>query len=189
MNIPNSLTLARISLAPLLALAMLPEIEALFATTIFAVGMTTDVADGYLARSGGVITRFGEFMDPIADKLFVGTALVCLAATGRIAPWIVLVVFARDLFVTGLRFVARRRGIAVAANGLGKAKTVLQTVTVFVLLAVGGDAGPVQALVFLMVTATVVSGAVYAVSYLRAPRFQMAPVRAPRAGPAGLRLG
>ena len=167
MNLPNSLTLGRVSLAPVLALVMLPEVDELSAAMIFAVGMTSDVVDGYLARSGGLITRFGELMDPIADKLFVGTALVCLAATNRIAVWIVAVVFARDLLVTGLRFMARRRGTPIAANRLGKAKTVIQAVTVFVLLAVSTQTLAVQLLVFLMVTVTVISGAVYSASYLR----------------------
>jgi phosphatidylglycerophosphate synthase len=104
--------------------------------------------------------------------------------------WIVLVVFARDLLVTGLRFVARRRGIPVAANRLGKAKTVLQAVTVFVLLAFGGDAVLVQLLVFLMLAVTVISGAVYAVSYLRGRRvFQMTAMPPPRTGTARVRLG
>lgn len=167
MNIANALTLARISLAPILALTMLPDVDTSLAVAVFAVGMTSDFADGYLARSRGLITRFGELMDPIADKLFVGTALVCLAATGQVALWVVVLVFGRDLVVTGLRLVARRQGVGIAANSLGKAKTVIQAVTVLVLLAAPGEPALVQALVMVMVGVTVVSGAVYAAAYLR----------------------
>ena len=170
MNVPNSLTIARIFLAPLLAIAMLPHADASIAALVFAAGMTSDMVDGYLARSRGLVTRFGALMDPIADKLFVGTALICLAATSRLALWVVVVIFARDLLVTGLRFAAKRQGVIIAANALGKAKTVVQAVVVFVLLVAGPQGLLTHALVFAMVAITVVSGAVYVAGYVRGRR-------------------
>lgn len=188
MNVPNSLTMTRILMAPLLAVAMLPQAEASIAALVFAAGMATDVADGHLARSRGLHTRFGTLMDPIADKLFVGTALVCLAATGEIAVWVVAVVFARDLAVTGMRLAARRQGVIIAANGFGKAKTVIQALVVLVLLVAGGGGALVQGLVYLMVAVTVLSGAVYAAGYLRGRRLAVLRVGA-RPVPARPSLG
>ena len=173
MNIPNSLTIARILMAPVLVIAMQPHIETSFATAIFAAGMASDLVDGYLARSRQLVTRFGTLMDPIADKLFVGTALVCLAATDHLAVWIVLTVFSRDLVVTGLRLAARREGVDIAANHLGKAKTTLQALVVFALLLADPAAAAVQALVYLMVALTVISGMVYAAAYLRGRRIMV----------------
>ncbi len=169
MNVPNSLTLARILLAPVLALAMQPSVDASVAAAVFAAGMASDAIDGHLARARGLVTRFGTLMDPIADKLFIGTALIGLLATDRIAAWVVLVIVARELLVTALRLVARRQGVIIAANGLGKAKTLLQAIVVFALLTV--DAGSVtDGLVILMVAITVLSGVVYGGGYLRGRR-------------------
>lgn len=191
MNVPNALTMARISMAPLLVLTMGGEDDTLtLSVLIFAVGMTSDVIDGYLARSRGLITSFGALMDPIADKLFVGTAFVCLAATGRIPVWVVAVVFARDLLVTAVRLIASREGVIIPANRLGKAKTVLQAVVVFVLLAVGPGGALVQALVYLMVAITVVSGAVYVFGFVRGRRLTVLRVDpalpVPRPAPRGM---
>lgn len=189
MNIPNSLTMTRILMAPLLALAMQPGVAGWIAVAVFSAGMASDMVDGHLARSRGLITKFGTLMDPIADKLFVGTALVCLATTSRLAVWIVVVVFARDLIVTGLRFAARRRGVVIAANALGKAKTALQSVVVLVLLVAGAGGVVTDLLVYLMVAVTVLSGVVYAFGYLRGrrlpgPRASPAPAPAPAAASA-----
>jgi len=180
MNVPNSLTIARILMCPVLAIAMLPAPETALAATLFAAGMVTDLADGYLARSRGLITKLGTLLDPIADKLFVGTALVCLAATGRLAVWVVLVIFARDLLVTGLRLSARRRGGVIGANMLGKAKTVFQAFVVFVLVVTTAEGALILGLVYLMVAVTILSGAVYVHGYQRGRRIAV-PRVAPRA--------
>jgi CDP-diacylglycerol--glycerol-3-phosphate 3-phosphatidyltransferase len=165
-NIPNLLTSGRILLAPVLALAMQPHVDASIAALIFAVGMTTDFADGYIARTRRLVTKFGTLADPIADKLFVGTALVGLAATNRIAAWVVVVVFARELLVTGMRLAAQRQGVIIPANRLGKAKTVLQAFVVFVLLVASPGAVTTEVLVYLMVAVTVISGLVYVHGYM-----------------------
>ncbi len=172
-NVPNVLTGGRILLAPALALAMQPHVEASIAALIFAVGMTTDFADGYIARSRGLVTKFGTLADPIADKLFVGTALVGLAATNRIATWVVLTIFARELFVTGMRLVAQRQGVTIPANWLGKAKTVIQAFVVFVLLVASPGALATQVLVYVMVAVTIVSGLVYVHGYMRGRRVEV----------------
>jgi len=172
-NVPNLLTSGRILLVPVLAIAMQPHIDASVAALIFAVGMSTDFADGYLARSRRLVTKFGTLADPIADKLFVGTALVGLAATNRIAVWVVVVVFAREIFVTAMRLAAQRQGVIIPANRLGKAKTVIQAVVVFVLLVANPSALAVELLVYLMVAVTVVSGLVYVHGYKRGRRVRV----------------
>jgi CDP-diacylglycerol---glycerol-3-phosphate 3-phosphatidyltransferase len=170
MNVPNALTLLRISLAPLLVIALWELDAPGAALLVFAAGMTSDVLDGRLARSRGLVTNFGKLMDPIADKLFIGTAFVCLAADDRVAVWVVGVVFARELLVTALRLVARREGVIISASQLGKAKTVIQAIVVFVLIAAGPQGLLPQALVYLMVAITVVSGVAYAAGFLRGRR-------------------
>jgi len=179
MNVPNSLTIARMLMAPVLAVAMLPDAAGAMAAVVFAVGMATDFADGYLARTRGLTTSFGALMDPIADKLFVGTALICLAADERLAVWVVVVIFAREALVTGLRLAARRRQIDIAANQLGKAKTVTQALLVFMLLLADPSGVLALGLVYLTIAITVLSGIVYVRNYSRG---QSAP--APRVAPA-----
>jgi len=176
-SIPNALTIARIALAPVLAFALQPDQPAIAALIVFAAGMASDVLDGQLARSRKLVTNFGKLMDPIADKVFIGTAVVALAATDRLAVWVVVVVFSRELIVTGLRLAARREGTIIAASALGKAKTVVQAVAVFVLIAAGPDGAVAQALVYLMVAITVFSGADYIAGYVRRRR----PVAQPAA--------
>ena len=181
-SIPNALTIMRIALAPVLAITLQPDQPEAAALAVFAIGMASDVLDGWLARSRRLVTNFGKLMDPIADKVFIGTAVVALAATDRIAVWVVVVVFVRELLVTALRFAARREGTIIAASPLGKAKTVIQTVTVFVLIAAGPVGLIAQALVYLMVAVTVISGADYIASYARRrPMVQPAAVEALRA--------
>jgi CDP-diacylglycerol--glycerol-3-phosphate 3-phosphatidyltransferase len=189
LNIPNSLTIARIMLAPVLAVAMQPDVATSIPAAVFAAGMTSDVVDGYLARSRGLVTRFGTLMDPIADKLFVGTALVCLAATNRIALWVVLIVFARELLVTALRLAARRQGVIIPANRLGKLKTVMQASVVFVLLVADPTGTIAQALVYLMVAVTLLSGFVYAAGYMRGRRILVPRVASPSTAGARATIG
>jgi CDP-diacylglycerol---glycerol-3-phosphate 3-phosphatidyltransferase len=168
MNIPNALTIARVCLAPVLALLLLERDQAAAAAIVFAAAMATDALDGHLARSRSLITNFGKLMDPIADKLIVGAAFVCLAITDRVEPWIVAVILFREAAVTGLRMAAaRREGTVIAANSLGKAKTAIQTVAILVLVVAADpyDAW-VQAIVSATLAITVASGAVYALPFL-----------------------
>ena len=183
MNVPNVLTVARICLAPVLAVLLLERDQAVAAAIVFAAAMATDALDGHLARSRSLITNFGKLMDPIADKLLVGAAFVCLAATDRLEPWVVGVILFREAAVTGLRMAARREGIIIAANSLGKAKTMIQTVTVLVLVLVPDPyAAWVQGLVSVTLAITIASGVAYGLPFVRRPEPMDETVPAARPG-------
>jgi CDP-diacylglycerol--glycerol-3-phosphate 3-phosphatidyltransferase len=135
-NIPNVLTLFRIALIPVIAfLLMSPSREAGFwACAIFAVASATDWLDGYLARRMGIVTTFGKFLDPIADKLIVMAALVMILPFNRVPAWMVLVILGREIIITGLRGVASTEGIVIPASNLGKFKTIFQLTAILGLL-------------------------------------------------------
>ncbi len=179
LNLPNFLTVGRICMTPALVILLLGDAWGP-ALAVFLVAMVTDALDGYLARSRGLVTEFGKLMDPIADKLFIGAAFICLAAIDRIDPWAVALILTREAAVSGLRVAARRQGMDISANRLGKAKTTIQTVVIVVLITVSDpSAAWVQALVGLTVAITVISGLAYAVNYLGGRRALVA-----RASPA-----
>jgi CDP-diacylglycerol--glycerol-3-phosphate 3-phosphatidyltransferase len=164
-NLPNALTVARMFLTPALVLLLAGGAWGA-ALVVFVAAMFTDMLDGYLARSRGLVTDFGKLMDPIADKLLIGAAFVCLAAVDRIDAWAVAVILTREAAVSGLRMAARRQGVVISANWLGKAKTGLQTVAIVALIVSPDPPGAwVQAIVVATVAITVVSGLAYAVSY------------------------
>jgi CDP-diacylglycerol--glycerol-3-phosphate 3-phosphatidyltransferase len=159
--------MARICLAPVLALLLMERDQTLAAVAVFGIAMASDALDGHLARSRGLVTTFGKLMDPVADKLVVGAAFVCLAATDRIEPWVVAVILSREAAVTGLRMLAKRDGLVISANSLGKAKTVLQTACVFVLVLASDPAAAwVELVVWATVLITIASGLVYVYRYL-----------------------
>lgn len=125
MNLPNRLTILRVVLIPVCLLFWalgLPVLAAL----VFALAAITDFLDGYIARKRHIVTTFGKFADPVADKILVLTAMIFLAADGRIPAWAVCIVAARELMVDGLRLVAVGKGNVIAAGWLGKIKTNLQ---------------------------------------------------------------
>jgi CDP-diacylglycerol--glycerol-3-phosphate 3-phosphatidyltransferase len=186
LNLPNALTIARICLVPVLVVFMLERDQAIAAAAVFTLAMLTDALDGRIARSRSLITNFGKLMDPIADKLLVGAAFICLAATDRVEPWVVGVILSREAIVTGMRLLARREGIVIAANSLGKAKTVLQTAAVLVLiLAADPYAAWVQLLVSATLTITIASGLAYVVPYVSHRRSPVDETVAAPAPPAG----
>jgi CDP-diacylglycerol--glycerol-3-phosphate 3-phosphatidyltransferase len=131
-NLPNMLTLGRILLIPVFVWFMYDAdpFYSLLAGAVFAVASITDVVDGYLARKWNLITVVGKFMDPLADKLIVMAALVMMVRLGRIAAWVVIVLLARELIVSGLRTIAASEGMVIAAGQEGKWKTSLQLVGV-----------------------------------------------------------
>lgn len=135
-NIPNILTLLRIAAIPLLVfLLMSPDREPGFwAAALFAVASVTDWLDGYLARRMGIVTVFGKFLDPIADKLIVMAALIMILPFGRVPAWMVLVILGREIIITGLRGIASSEGIVIQASDLGKFKTIFQLVAIIGLL-------------------------------------------------------
>ncbi|BCS53859.1 CDP-diacylglycerol--glycerol-3-phosphate 3-phosphatidyltransferase [Geobacter sp. SVR] len=136
LNLPNILTMMRIAAIPLMAgLLMSPSRQAGFwAAAVFALASITDWLDGYLARRMGIVTVFGKFLDPIADKLIVMAALIMILPYGRVPAWMVLVILGREIIITGLRGIASSEGIVIQASDLGKYKTIFQIVAILGLL-------------------------------------------------------
>lgn len=136
LNLPNILTMGRIAAIPLMAALLLtPSRESGFwAAAIFSVASVTDWLDGYLARRLGIVTDFGKFLDPIADKLIVMAALIMILPFGWVPAWMVLVILGREIIITGLRGIASTEGIVIAASDLGKFKTIFQIVAIIGLL-------------------------------------------------------
>lgn len=136
MNLANKITVLRIIMIPVFMIFMLLEfnhhMEA--ALAVFLLASVTDKLDGYIARKYNMITNFGKLMDPIADKLLVTGAFVILIQLGRIEAWIVFVILAREFSVTGLRSLAATQNVVLAASKYGKIKTVIQIITIAVLL-------------------------------------------------------
>ncbi len=191
MNLPNKITLTRIFMIPLFILFFYLEVAALdgynylIAAIIFVLAASTDALDGHIARSRGLVTNLGKFLDPIADKVLVSTALILLLTRGQIfevsffAGWglivagiCVAVILARELIVSGFRMIAAERKLVLAADKLGKIKTVLQDAAIALILAsmpfVGYKGGEIVAAIgvvlFLAATVmTVASGANYIV--------------------------
>ena len=136
MNLPNKLTLFRIFLIPIFILVMLLNIpnNFLIACIIFIIASITDAMDGHIARKYNLVTDFGKFMDPLADKLLVISALTCMIEVGLVASWMVIIIVARELTVSILRAIAAADGKVIAASGGGKLKTISQMVAIIVLL-------------------------------------------------------
>lgn len=136
LNVPNILTMMRIAAIPLLAaLLMSPsQLSGFWAAAVFALASVTDWLDGYLARRMGIVTVFGKFLDPIADKLIVMAALIMILPYGRVPAWMVLIILGREIIITGLRGIASSEGIVIQASELGKFKTIFQIVSILGLL-------------------------------------------------------
>ncbi|HEU0265074.1 MAG TPA: CDP-diacylglycerol--glycerol-3-phosphate 3-phosphatidyltransferase [Geobacterales bacterium] len=136
LNLPNILTLLRIASIPLLVVLLLSpsRLTTLLAAAIFALASITDWLDGYLARRMGIVTNFGKFLDPIADKLIVTAALIMILPFGWVPAWMVLLILGREIIITGLRGIASSEGIVIAASQLGKFKTIFQIVAILGLL-------------------------------------------------------
>ena len=138
MNLPNKLTLFRVILIPFFVFFLLaPYFEGYgnyIAVAVFIVASITDFLDGKIARKYNLVTNFGKFMDPLADKLLVSSALICLVALNKIPAWVVIVIIAREFIISGFRLVAADNGVVIAASYWGKFKTAFQMVTVIVLI-------------------------------------------------------
>ena len=136
MNLANKLTLIRIILVPIFLIFMVSEIPygTIIATGIFILASLTDKLDGYIARSRNQITNFGKFMDPVADKLLVTSALISLVELSIIPAWAAIIIIAREFSVSGLRTLAAADGIVIAASWWGKIKTVIQIIAIILLL-------------------------------------------------------
>lgn len=180
MNLPNSLTLGRIVLVPLLVVVLLTNIEVplifgvpreILAALIFTVASVSDWLDGYLARRRRQVTTLGQLLDPIADKLLITAALVSLVQMELAPAWMVAVVIGRELLVTGLRSLAQTRGVTMPASPLGKLKMGAQVTTVLLLL-VGQAVSPFllgagRIALWVMITLALVSAADYYRNFTR----------------------
>ena len=166
MNTPNKLTLLRVILIPFFVVCMLAvsaDWGKWAALAIFVIASLTDTLDGYLARRDNLVTNFGKFMDPLADKLLVCSAMICLVDLERIPSWVVIIIIGREFVISGFRLIASDNGIVIAANYWGKIKTVCQMVMIIVVIAdLGGVFGIVeQVLIYLSLLLTVISLATY----------------------------
>ena len=169
MNLPNKLTTFRVILIPFFLVAlMVPGIPAgkWIAVAIFIVASLTDLFDGMIARKRNLVTDFGKFMDPLADKLLVCSAMIALIDLDRIPAWVVIVIIAREFIISGFRLVAADNGIVIAASYWGKFKTTFQMLMVILLIvnlsenfpnAAGGIVIAEQVLIYISLILTVVS--------------------------------
>lgn len=136
MNLPNKLTLSRFFMTVLFLAALVMDFPAheSVALAVFLVASFTDWLDGSIARSRGLITDFGKLMDPLADKILVCSAFIAFIELGWVSSWMVIVIVARELAITGLRLLAASKNLVLAAEGFGKHKTVTQIVAIVALL-------------------------------------------------------
>ena len=135
MNLPNKLTIARVIMIPLFLICLYLNIGCgkYIAVGIFILASLTDLLDGKIARKYNLVTNFGKFMDPLADKLLVCSALIALVDLERIAAWIVIIIIAREFIISGFRLVASDNGVVIAASYWGKFKTTFQMIMIIVL--------------------------------------------------------
>lgn len=186
MNLPNKITLLRIALIPVFMIFAFPYPEFmqsisfpglsflvkhsdLIALILFVVAASTDAVDGHIARKYNLVTDFGKFLDPIADKLLVTAALLALMCVDKVYAWATMIILIREFIVTGLRLVAGTKGIVIAAGQLGKLKTVFQTAALSVLLAAPVFPADAEKIVYIIgdilmgiaVLLTIVSGVEY----------------------------
>ena len=138
MNLPNKLTVLRVIMVPFFVFFMLTDVGGAankwIALVLFIVASLTDMLDGKIARKYNLVTNFGKFMDPLADKLLVCSAMICLVDLKLIPVWVVLIIIAREFIISGFRLVAAGKGNVIAAGIAGKIKTVTQLVAISIML-------------------------------------------------------
>lgn len=163
MNLPNKLTVLRVIMVPFFVLFMLTDLGGIagkwIALVIFCLASLTDMLDGKIARARNLVTNFGKFMDPLADKLLVCSAMICLIPSGQLPAWVVIIIIAREFIISGFRLVASDSGIVIAASYWGKFKTVAQMFMVIVLIADLGGAFDLvgAALIWISLALTILS--------------------------------
>ena len=163
MNTPNKLTVARMILVPFLVLFMLTgwggDANRYISLAIFVVDSVTDWFDGKLARKYNLVTNFGKFMDPLADKLLVCSAMICFIELDKLPAWIVIIIIGREFIISGFRLIAAENGIVIAANYWGKFKTVSQMIMIILLLIDLGGVFDIleQVFIWLSVALTIIS--------------------------------
>ena len=163
MNLPNKLTIFRVILIPFFVFLMLapyfPDNGKYIAVAIFIIASLTDMLDGKIARKYNLVTNFGKFMDPLADKLLVCSAMICLVEMNRLAAWMVIVIISREFIISGFRLIASDNGVVIAASYWGKFKTTFQMLMIILLiLDLGGVFTTIEAVVtWIALILTVVS--------------------------------
>ncbi|MGN0293668.1 MAG: CDP-diacylglycerol--glycerol-3-phosphate 3-phosphatidyltransferase [Lachnospiraceae bacterium] len=139
MNLPNKLTIIRVLLIPFFVFFLLVpvagEASRYIALVVFIVASLTDLADGKIARKYNLVTNFGKFMDPLADKLLVCSALICFVEMGLLPAWIVIIIISREFIISGFRLIASDNGVVIAASYWGKFKTTSQMIMIVLLIA------------------------------------------------------
>ena len=166
MNLPNTLTTIRmILIVPFVRIMQItPDGNGRFAAlAIFIIASMTDFLDGYIARKNHLVTNFGKFMDPLADKLLVSAAMICLVSMDRLPAWMVIIIISREFAISGFRLIAADNGIVIAASWWGKFKTVSQMIMIILLIANLGGIFTILEQIFMWVALilTVVSLADY----------------------------
>ena len=167
MNLPNKLTMGRIFAIPVFIIVFLMDYR-IAAAVIFILAALTDMLDGHIARKHNLVTNFGKLMDPLADKLLVMSALICMVEVGDVAGWMVVVILGREFIITGMRQVAAAQGIVIAAGTTGKIKTITQMIAIPLLIlenwpftALGIPVPFDQIFLWIALIMTIVSGAEY----------------------------
>ena len=167
MNTPNKLTVLRMILVPIFMVVFMVDAipyNTIISAFIFILASITDWLDGYLARKNNIVTNFGKFMDPLADKLLVTGALLCLMEKNAVSFWVVMIIIAREFIVSGLRLVAVTKGIVIAAGKMGKLKTVVQLIAISAaILLPASFVLFVDILIYLSALLTIISGVDYLV--------------------------
>ena len=170
MNTPNKLTIARVIMIPFFVAFLMYDLVGSagkwVALAIFIIASLTDTLDGYLARKYHLVTNFGKFMDPLADKLLVCSAQICFTATGQLAAWITIIIIAREFIISGFRLIAADNGIVIAASYWGKFKTVSQMILI-ILMIMDLPYSAFQMLIQIFVVIAVVLTVVSLVDYIR----------------------
>lgn len=174
-NLPNSITILRIGIIPVLFLLLLSpgRILSLIIAILFIIAAITDLLDGYIARKYGIVTKLGQFLDPVVDKLMISTAMILMIPIDRIPAWIVVLIIMRDVFVDGLRSIASTEGVVIDASLMGKRKTLCQIIAVSALIIhydtiFGLDAHVIGIVIlYLALVFTLYSGFDYFVKYYR----------------------
>ncbi len=166
MNLPNKLTMFRVILIPFFVVFLLVDITSAdkwIALAIFIIASLTDLLDGKIARKYNLVTNFGKFMDPLADKLLVCSALICLVSLEKISAWMVIVIIAREFIISGFRLVASDNGVVIAASYWGKFKTTFQMVMICLMIA---DIEELHLLTVIVMWAALILTVVSLVDYL-----------------------
>lgn len=166
MNLPNKLTLFRVILIPFFVLFMLVDITSIdkwIALAVFIIASLTDLLDGKIARKYNLVTNFGKFMDPLADKLLVCSALICLVEMAKLPAWMVIVIIAREFIISGFRLIASDNGVVIAASYWGKFKTTFQMVMICLLIA---DIEAIEIITMVIVWVALILTVVSLIDYL-----------------------